>query len=1110
MHLSSYRRAIPAALLVLILAIPAASTAAAPSSPEASGGAPTFTWSAPAHFGTERDKLNRIVESRPDQVTRGPWKIDLRVIGDACVEGARYRWTVDGDTVRPERSSLCSFSYEFPREGEYEVGLVARAGGRRAASTETVTVQDFLIVSLGDSVASGEAVPDVPDPGQATWQSARCHRSARAAPAKAAKLIEDDDGQTSVTFVHLACSGATVPAGLLGPYGGVESSENEPPLEAQVRVLKRIAAVRPVDAVLISIGANDVHFGEIVRFCASHGDCFSQPFPDDESAETAGEVVATSLADLPRRFEKLKKGLGRRLPESRVYLSEYFDPTRDENGETCDGILAGVSSAELDEAQSRLLVPLNEAVAAAAKDQHWHEVTGIAPAFRRHGYCAGNESWVTTLGESVTSLGGTLQGRFLGTLHPNEPGQQAIGNRIAAALETDLYPGRTFAARPDPVAGEEDGGSSWLSDVGTWFSDAWAKLRLPLLLALGIALAVLIIVRPLWKAPKENPFARIATTLRPLALPLFVVVAVGSIRFGVLGVVLVGLVTTLIAWRLVVRPSWRESELATRWEDEHLRMLGRHLAAAIAGFVALLLVAVPIVSNTPYFETIDNPTSALVLLSILLWVGAILLRLAGYADSWLRALIAVVATVALARLGMALGVLPGEPDRHTGIPLEVGILAVVLAVLLAAEIVLAALPEGSGSGFFAWLLKLRRGGIPESGAERWRALGFTAAALASLVLLISTGYGLVEAGERGAPLQPPEEAAVEAGVPTPRPVAIEGRGELVHEYAPVLAFTKKERWTPIRVEPYLENARLISANGTSPPGLTLAGIDQQCPAGQKTCLTLTIDCESGEDECAHGEVKDRDSERLYREGAVYVRVLRKADRPALFVDRGPFRSRLETLVQYWYFYYYDEWQAPVFAGLLTQLHEGDWEVVSVGLDETRRPLFVADSAHCAGTWRYWDEVERSKLLPPPYVHPLVAVAQGSHANYPDPNQKRTSDPASCAHAPAGVATALSYASNIRDRTEYGWAWYPPPGGWLPAAANKPPMSFPGTWGATDRIVLRNFNSHQIGGDGHGPLSPPLQGSWSKPVATIFCGSYKPPPERSGRPVPDCAGGAGGE
>ena len=93
---------------------------------------------------------------------------------------------------------------------------------------------------------------------------------------------------------------------------------------------------------------------------------------------------------------------------------------------------------------------------------------------------------------------------------------------------------------------------------------------------------------------------------------------------------------------------------------------------------------------------------------------------------------------------------------------------------------------------------------------------------------------------------------------------------------------------------------------------------------------------------------------------------------------------------------------------------------------------------------------------------------------------------------------------IRDKTEYGWAWYPPRGGWLWAKPNRAPMNFPGSWGASDRTILRNFNSHQIGADKHGPLSPPLQGSWTKPVAAIFCGLYKPPPQRPGRPPSACA------
>jgi hypothetical protein len=199
------------------------------------------------------------------------------------------------------------------------------------------------------------------------------------------------------------------------------------------------------------------------------------------------------------------------------------------------------------------------------------------------------------------------------------------------------------------------------------------------------------------------------------------------------------------------------------------------------------------------------------------------------------------------------------------------------------------------------------------------------------------------------------------------------------------------------------------------------------------------------------------------------------------------------LLQYWYFYRYDESESTVFAGQLVQKHEGDWEVVTIGLSD-EKPLFVAYSAHCAGTWRYWREIEVSDQLPRPWTHPLVAVAEGSHANYPKADQKRSPDWAHCAHKlPAGTSTAIDYASNIRDRTEYGWLWYPAADGWREANVLALPMSFPGTWGKEDTTTLVNFKENLLNDPpGPGPASPPLQASWRKPVPLIFCEGYTGP------------------
>ena len=47
-------------------------------------------------------------------------------------------------------------------------------------------------------------------------------------------------------------------------------------------------------------------------------------------------------------------------------------------------------------------------------------------------------------------------------------------------------------------------------------------------------------------------------------------------------------------------------------------------------------------------------------------------------------------------------------------------------------------------------------------------------------------------------------------------------------------------------------------------------------------------------------------------------------------------QRPSTLIQYWYFYRYDEWSTPVLGGRLLQRHEGDWEAVMVGLSDTQQ------------------------------------------------------------------------------------------------------------------------------------------------------------------------------
>ena len=168
--------------------------------------------------------------------------------------------------------------------------------------------------------------------------------------------------------------------------------------------------------------------------------------------------------------------------------------------------------------------------------------------------------------------------------------------------------------------------------------------------------------------------------------------------------------------------------------------------------------------------------------------------------------------------------------------------------------------------------------------------------------------------------------------------------DLARRYAPVLVFTAGERWTPVRVDPYVARAKLSGPAGT-PAKLTDYDAVSSCPQSRPHCYTLSIECPSGSEERAHPVRRTPtalDQKSLHEEGAVYVRVVDRdalplAQRKAIFADGGPFGERLTKLIQYWYFYEYDEWEAPVFAGLLTQRHEGDWEAVTLGLEDDRAP-----------------------------------------------------------------------------------------------------------------------------------------------------------------------------
>jgi lysophospholipase L1-like esterase len=411
-------------------------------------GALSFGWTMPTRYESGRHEDGAAVWNGTAEVRPAGFRVDLSA--QECGTTGTTTWLIEGTAVAAGDPNVvggsptsCALAYRFPREGSYEVAIEERDGSGElvARATQIVPVQDFLIVSIGDSVASGEGNPETP--GTPIWGDRQCHRSAHAGPAQAAKAIEDADPRTSVTFLHLACSGTTIDAGLLGPYEGIEPGASLPP---QLDALTKLVGDREVDALLVSIGANDVGFASLVR------NCFVRPLCHLPGPGSAATRFAKKLPTLPGRYDALDARLDALgIRSERVHATEYFDPTRDDAGAFCDpegplgplggilgdhpasGTLLGISRDEAAWAADVVLSGLNAQVVQAASRHGWRFVGDIASQFERHGYCA-IDHWVVRWSESkATQLDEN------GTLHPNGAGHGAYRDRLGAVLTSDLY-----------------------------------------------------------------------------------------------------------------------------------------------------------------------------------------------------------------------------------------------------------------------------------------------------------------------------------------------------------------------------------------------------------------------------------------------------------------------------------------------------------------------------------------------------------------------------------------------------------------------------------------------------------------------------------------------
>jgi hypothetical protein len=171
-------------------------------------------------------------------------------------------------------------------------------------------------------------------------------------------------------------------------------------------------------------------------------------------------------------------------------------------------------------------------------------------------------------------------------------------------------------------------------------------------------------------------------------------------------------------------------------------------------------------------------------------------------------------------------------------------------------------------------------------------------------------------------------------------------------------------------------------------------------------------------------------------------------------------------LQYWFFYYFND---KAFLGF--GLHEGDWEMVQIGLGANDRPEAMTFAQHSHGERCRWKDVEKRDR-----TRPIVYVARGSQASYPRRGRHRA--PIVPDHAD-GKGAEVSPTLDPLDERWVGW---------------------PGRWGSSRARNIAESNS---------PRGPKQHGQWSKPAEfhadaverRTFEGFVFGQPELRGAPAP---------
>ena len=255
-------------------------------------------------------------------------------------------------------------------------------------------------VVIGDSTAAGLGNPQAAHPSRLARY---CQRSPQA--------YADDLSQLYNWHVlNLACSGATIPVGILGPQ---QLSGFTAPTQLSVAKNANHATV-----LIASIGADDVGWSALLRLCTVTPTC-------DNNAATA--YFQQRLAMFAVHYYQLLRQLAELPSHPTVLINLYYEPF-DPQQHCLDGV--GLTPAK----EKSLIVLLNALNDVLAKGAKASGLVTVRPDFIGHGLCDPN-SFVQGLSDPAP-------------FHPTAAGELAIALADQTALSH--HPAPSPSPSPSP------------------------------------------------------------------------------------------------------------------------------------------------------------------------------------------------------------------------------------------------------------------------------------------------------------------------------------------------------------------------------------------------------------------------------------------------------------------------------------------------------------------------------------------------------------------------------------------------------------------------------------------------------------------------------------